>query len=85
MMGIPLEENGTVQGACDVQTFIPLKQVTKIFRQEEDDVADQERRLLDTVREKKPWLGEEVLLPFGFLPNMFTNDMVQSETQEKAV
>lgn len=80
MMGIPLEEKGTVQGACDVQTFIPLKQVTKILRKEEDEVADRERRLLNTVREKKPWLGEEVLLPFGFLPGLLANEESQKET-----
>ncbi len=84
MMGIPLEEKGEVQGACQVQTFIPLKQVTKIFRQEEDVLADRERYLLDSLREEKPWLGEEVLLPFGFIPNLLSKMPSHYDSQEEA-
>lgn len=71
-MGIPVEENGLVQGACEVQTAVPLIKVSSVLRRQEDDLAAQEAEALHTRRKA---LGrpathddvEEVLLAYGFL------------------
>jgi Fe-S-cluster containining protein len=67
-MGIPTEEAGTVQGACQVQTFVPVLRLASSLRSEEEDLARQEADALIRCRETGRLDGEEVLLPFGFLP-----------------
>jgi Fe-S-cluster containining protein len=66
-MGIPIETTGTVSGACDTQTFIPIVRLSQSLRAEEDDLAEQEARLLEAGRDRRPLRGDEVLLPYGFL------------------
>jgi Fe-S-cluster containining protein len=67
MMGLPVEINGLMQGACELQTSIPVIRVSQALRQEEDHLAEQEARLIAEQRHITPSDGEEVLLPYGFL------------------
>ncbi len=69
MMGIPLEEVGMVHGACAVQTFVPLIRLSRSLRHEEEHLAQQEANELDRLRRDRQISGEEVLLPYGFLPD----------------
>jgi hypothetical protein len=66
-MGIPTEDRGLVNGACEVQTFIPIRRLPKIFREEENRLAEEEAASLDELRRATGSTGEEVLLPYGFL------------------
>ena len=67
-MGIPTEEAGVISGACDIQTFVPIVRLSALLRTEEDELAEREARALDTCRLNMGAEGEEVLLPYGFLP-----------------
>ena len=67
-MGIPTKTEGMVNGACDVQTSIPVIRLPHSLRVEEDWLADQEARLLDTAKTEGSLKGDELLLPYGFLP-----------------
>ncbi len=67
-MGIPVETAGTMSGACDVQTSVPLIRLPQSIRDEEDRLAEQEARAIAMRQETRHESGEEVLLPFGFLP-----------------
>jgi Fe-S-cluster containining protein len=67
MMGLPVEIDGLVQGACEVQTFIPVIRVSQALRQEEDRLAEKETGLIAEQRHATSSEGEEVLLPYGFL------------------
>jgi hypothetical protein len=66
-MGIPTETAGTVQGACEIQTFIPLVRLSESLRAEEDRLAEGEARLLEAGKSVGAFQGEEVLLPYGFV------------------
>jgi len=68
MMGLPVESEGTIHGACEVQTFVPVIRVSQALREEEDRLAETEARLIDEHRHITSNHGEEVLLPYGFLP-----------------
>jgi Fe-S-cluster containining protein len=67
-MGIPIETAGLVNGACDIQTFVPVVQLSRSLRTEEDRLAEEEARLLEIERRRRALSGDEVLLPYGFLP-----------------
>lgn len=67
-MGIPVEEQGRTFGACAVQTFVPIRRLAASFREEEEMLAGQEAAVLHQIRLAQPTPGEEVLLPYGFLP-----------------
>ncbi|HMK22451.1 MAG TPA: YkgJ family cysteine cluster protein [Terriglobales bacterium] len=67
-MGIPPEEAGLVQGACEVQASVPLIQLSHSVRRDEDRLALEEAALLDRLRETRQTAGEELLLPYAFLP-----------------
>lgn len=67
-MGIPIETAGVVSGACEVQTSVPLVCLPQTLRDEEDRFAEQEARAITMLEESRRDSGEEVLLPFGFLP-----------------
>lgn len=67
-MGIPTETDGTTHGACDVQTCVPLVQVSRCLREEEDRLANQEAEELAALRHTITTAGEELFLPFAFLP-----------------
>ena len=66
-MGIPSETAGTVHGACEIQTFIPLVKLSESLRAEEDRLAEEEARLLEAGKRMKAFRGDEVLLPYGFV------------------
>jgi len=66
-MGIPTEDRGLAQGACEVQTFIPILRLPSAFREEEDRLAQEEATFLDAHRRATGSTGEEVFLPYGFL------------------
>jgi Fe-S-cluster containining protein len=70
-MGIPVEVAGLVQGACSVQTSVPLIRLSPALRLEEDRLARVEAMALEDRRKKINALGEEILLPFAFLPETF--------------
>ena len=66
-MGIPTEDRGLAQGACEVQTFIPIVRLPAAFREEEHRLAQEEAASLDRLRQATGSTGEEVFLPYGFL------------------
>jgi len=68
MMGLPVESAGVAHGACEVQTFVPVIRVSEALRQEEDRLAETEAGLIEEERHMTSRDGEEVLLPYGFLP-----------------
>lgn len=68
-MGIPVERDGRVAGACDVQTAVPLIRPSRAIREEERRLAEQEAIALAARREAVPDSGEEVWLPYGFVPD----------------
>ena len=67
-MGIPTEDRGLAHGACEVQTFIPILRLPYAFREEEHRLAQEEAASLDALRLATGSTGEEVFLPYGFLP-----------------
>jgi Fe-S-cluster containining protein len=70
LMGIPVEEPGTVQGACEVQTSVPLIRLPRSLRREEERLAELESTLLSVRKAESDTAsqqGEEVMLPYGFL------------------
>lgn len=67
-MGIPPEEAGRVSGACTVQTAVPLIRLPSALREEENQLAGLEAHALETVRHQLGTQGEELFLPFAFLP-----------------
>jgi len=69
MMGIPVESEGLVAGACEVQTAVPIQRIPLVLRQEEQRLAELERAELEACLGSTPGRGEEVLLPYGFLPD----------------
>jgi Fe-S-cluster containining protein len=66
-MGIPVEEDGFVEGACEVQTAVPIVRVPEALREEEDHLVEQEASELDALRYATRVAGDEVLITFGFL------------------
>lgn len=66
-MGIPVEEQGLVQGACEIQTFVPIKRLSSSIQEQEQELAHQEAVALDQLREQRQARGEEILLAYGFL------------------
>jgi hypothetical protein len=66
-MGIPTETQGLAQGACEVQTFIPILRLPSVFRVEEERLAQEEAAALDALLRNTGSTGEEVFLPYGFL------------------
>lgn len=67
-MGIPSEEAGTVEGACDIQTAIPIIRLSPVLRQEEEQLAGAEAGQLAARQQMESAEGEELLLPYAFLP-----------------
>jgi Fe-S-cluster containining protein len=76
-MGIPTDESGIANGACEVQTFVPIVRLSATLRAEEDALAQQEARALQACRSMAETEGEELLSPYGFLLQ------TKSEAQEK--
>jgi len=67
-MGIPTEDRGLAHGACEIQTFIPILRLPSVFREEEERFAQEEAASLEMLRQATGSTGEEVFLPYGFLP-----------------
>lgn len=65
-MGIPSRDHGIVNGACAVQTYLPVVRLSDSFVSEEDALAGQESAELARLPEVAVQ-GEEILLPYGFL------------------
>ena len=65
-MGIPMREGATVNGACAVQTFVPIVRLPASFTAEEQVLADRESAELAMLPEVATD-GEELLLPYGFV------------------
>lgn len=68
-MGIPSESNGVVQGACAVQTAVPVIRLSSSLRVDEDRLAEDEAVSLTILRRVQADAGDELLLPYGFLTN----------------
>ena len=68
-MGIPVEADNLVQGACEVQTSVPLVRPSRATREEERQLAGQEAAEIAAQRQTDQESGEEVLLVYGFLPD----------------
>ncbi|WHZ24191.1 MAG: hypothetical protein OJF47_003303 [Nitrospira sp.] len=68
-MGIPGESNGVVQGACAVQTAVPVIRLSPSLRVDEDRLAEVEAVSLTILRGVQANAGDELLLPYGFLTN----------------
>jgi Fe-S-cluster containining protein len=68
-MGIPVEADNLVQGACEVQTSVPLVRPSRATREEEQQLAGQEAAEIAAQRQTDQEIGEEVLLVYGFLPD----------------
>jgi hypothetical protein len=81
-MGIPTEDRGLTHGACEVQTFIPILRLPSSFRKEEDRLAQEEAAALETLRQNTGLRGEEVFLPYGFLPRKTRETGAKSSTGE---
>lgn len=71
-MGIPLEEDGLMHGACEIQVAIPVRRLPQALRKEEDRLAAIESREMEIATTRahghspvRP--ADEVLLPYGFL------------------
>jgi Fe-S-cluster containining protein len=67
-MGIPPDHDGDVEGACDIQTAVPIIRLSPPLREEEDRLAGEEARQLSALRRTLQCQGEELLLPYAFLP-----------------
>lgn len=70
-MGIPSDDGVTVTGACAVQTSVPLIQLSKSLRDEEDVLARIEAQQLTNLRMTLDAQGEELLLPYAFVSEIF--------------
>jgi Fe-S-cluster containining protein len=66
-MGIPTEEQGLVQGACEIQTFVPIRRLPPPIRDQERQLAHREAAALDRLRQQRKAEGEEILLAYGFV------------------
>lgn len=68
MTGIPVEADGIVEGACEVQTAVPLVRLSNALRVQADRFAEREATAIEAERRSSPGMGEELPLPYGFLP-----------------
>jgi hypothetical protein len=72
-MGIPTEVDGLVYGACVVQTAVPVIRLSGVLREEEDRLVSEEAEQLARLRDQKGIQGEELLLPYAFVPDKTKN------------
>jgi Fe-S-cluster containining protein len=66
-MGIPVESSGLVEGACEIQTAVPLIRLSRALREQEQGLAGAEADAIELYRQARPGIGEELLLAWGFL------------------
>lgn len=74
-MGIPDEVDGVVSGACAVQMSVPLIRLSQSLRQEEDRLVGEEAEQLARLRVQRGSGGEELFLPYAFLPDSGAESM----------
>jgi hypothetical protein len=65
-MGIPIETGAMVEGACSVQTFVPIVHLSASLRAEEHELAGWEAEELASCRAAEAG-DEEIFLPYAFL------------------
>jgi Fe-S-cluster containining protein len=66
-MGIPMDTTGLVEGACEVQTAVPIIRLPSSYRRDEQVLAREEAAAIESLRRAGSAKGEELLLPYGFL------------------
>ncbi len=66
-MGIPIEANGIVEGACRVQTAVPLVRLSPALLIDSIRLAEHEAAALLKLERNQLQSGDELLLPYGFL------------------
>ena len=66
-MGVPVESEGIVHGACRVQTAVPIIRPSPSLRAEHNHLAEDEAVALSILRHAQPKAGDELLLPYGFV------------------
>ncbi len=66
-MGIPRDVGEIVEGACAIQTAIPLVRLPRSYREEEDRLINEEAEHLAQSRNLNLTQGEELFLPYAFL------------------
>jgi Fe-S-cluster containining protein len=66
-MGIPQTVGAMVEGACVVQTAVPLVKLPLLYREEETHLLKEETDLLARQMTLEAVEGEEILLPYAFL------------------
>jgi len=69
LMGIPTETAGTVEGACEVQTAVPIVRLPRALRDAETELVRKEAEELAARARARAREGEEMWLPYGFLPD----------------
>ncbi len=82
-MGIPIERDGMVEGACSVQTFVPIRRLSRSLREEEQALAAQEAAVLAALEQPAAAGGEELLLTYGFLPDRISLARESRQTPER--
>jgi Fe-S-cluster containining protein len=66
MMGIPVLADGLIQGACEVQTAVPIRPLPRALREEAERLTGEEAEAIEADGSRAA--ETEMLLPFGFLP-----------------
>lgn len=66
-MGIPVEHDGMVHGACRVQTAVPIIRPSTSVRGDSARLIEDEAVALSILRHAQPETGDELLLPYGFV------------------
>lgn len=66
-MGVPVESEGMVHGACRVQTAIPIIRPSPSVRTDHHRLAEDEAVALSILRQAQPEAGDERFLPYGFV------------------
>jgi Fe-S-cluster containining protein len=69
-MGVPEDDGVLVNGACAVQTAVPLLRLSKAFREEENHFAEMEAEEIQALRHQHGTMGEELFLPHAFIPDL---------------
>ena len=67
-MGVPEDDGVRVSGACSVQTSVPLIRISNAMREEENHLIGMEAEELRALRRRQGVEGEELFLPYAFLP-----------------
>lgn len=65
-MGVPSDNGVEVNGACAVQTAVPLIRLSKPIREEEDHLVALEVIEIEVLRRQQGSDGDELLLPYAF-------------------